>query len=127
MKQFELLILISLLTLAPGCALLSLGSDGDTDRTPAQSANDPNSIRDAQEKFNQRIHAAVENRDITLGMPMGTVRTAWGSPTGVDTAGDSKGGNERWTYSDSLNSRYGMGHSKVVYFERGRVVGWETH
>ena len=128
MKVTQIIVLVFVLGFsAQGCAFLSITPDPEeaSNRAPAQV--DPDALREAREALNLKIDQARQNRDVVIGMPMKTVRNAWGNPSTVDFAGDSNTGNERWTYSDSLKSQWGFGHSLVVYFERGQVVGWETH
>ena len=57
-------------------------------------------------------------------MAMNDVTSIWGEPSNVDTAGDPRDGNQRWTYYSGLSSRYGLGSKRVVFFENGRVAGW---
>jgi hypothetical protein len=69
---------------------------------------------------------AVNSGQIVLGMPMTDVRQVWGEPLDVESAGDPRAGNERWVYSEGLSSRWSLAPTRVVYFERGRVIGWKT-
>ena len=46
------------------------------------------------------------------------VQRIWGSPSRVDVAGNPKMENERWSF-------YHNGRVKTVFFESGRVEGWE--
>jgi hypothetical protein len=46
---------------------------------------------------------------------------SYGKPNEVYIAGQSRFENERWHYFESLKS---IAH-RVIYFEGGRVVGWE--
>ncbi len=62
---------------------------------------------------------------LSLGMNMSDVKGLWGAPFDVENAGDGSQANQRWAYTDALLNRYGMGATRYVYFERGRVVGWE--
>ena len=59
-------------------------------------------------------------------MPSQDVYRIWGQPGDVEAAGKNGGayGNERWTYYEGLSG--GLGSARVLYFERGKVVGWET-
>jgi uncharacterized protein YceK len=66
---------------------------------------------------------------IRIGMAKPDVISAWGRPTDIETAGDARLGHERWVYFRGLSSRWGLssGQSqRVVYFEGGRVAGWEN-
>ena len=72
--------------------------------------------------FNQtdgEMTLAVRNRDLLLGMSKDQVNTSWGRPTRVDVAGNPKHQNERWSY-------YRGGQFKFVYFDSGRVQGWDN-
>ena len=61
---------------------------------------------------------AIRNRDILLGMSKNDVIKAWGRPDRIDVAGDPSYENERWAYLV-------RGERRVVYFESGRVEGWQ--
>jgi hypothetical protein len=75
----------------------------------------------------QKISRAVASKDLVLGMSMAEVQHAWGQPTDIESAGHSRHGNERWIYRSGLSSRYGLGgETRAVYFESGRVVGWQS-
>lgn len=74
------------------------------------------------------IQALIEINDITVGMTKAAVRESWGEPELVEVAGNPLYGNERWGYSEQLPSSEGFQTEKrVVYFEGGRVVGWQRH
>ncbi len=65
--------------------------------------------------------------DIVLGMNMHDVISAWGEPGEVQNAGNTTStGNQRWVYPIGQASRLYSGENRVVYFENGRVVGWEA-
>jgi hypothetical protein len=72
------------------------------------------------------IQALVEINDITIGMTKQAVRDSWGEPELVEVAGNPVYGNERWAYSEQIPSAEGyQTEHRLVYFESGRVVGWE--
>lgn len=74
------------------------------------------------------IQALVDINDITTGMTKQAVRDSWGEPEIVEVAGNPIYGNERWGYSEQLPSSDGFQTEKrIVYFEGGRVIGWERH
>lgn len=68
----------------------------------------------------------VDAQDIAMGMPQTLVKKSWGEPENVEVSGNPKFRNERWRYSKyiSTNDGYKL-EKKVVYFEAGKVVGWE--
>lgn len=69
----------------------------------------------------------IESQDIALGMPQEYVRKAWGDPVSVETSGNPLYKNERWKYQKQTSSPSGYRKEiRTVYFEGGRVVGWET-
>ena len=69
----------------------------------------------------------VENFDIAAGMPADYVKKAWGEPDSIDHSGNPIYKNERWKYLKQVSTPNGYRQEKrYVYFEGGRVVGWET-
>lgn len=112
MRSQLLVFLIFLLIYTNGCAQLR-----------AQWAH----LGPEDSPTNQReARAPSGSSGVRLGMAMDEVTQVWGDPREVDTAGDPALGNQRWTYTDGFSSRYSLGGKKIVYFEEGRVVGWET-
>ncbi len=70
--------------------------------------------------------AAIESQDIILGMTPTHVMESWGDPDVKEFAGNSMRGNERWKYSKFIPQADGFEKEvRVIYFEHGRVVGWE--
>jgi hypothetical protein len=68
----------------------------------------------------------IAAKDITVGLPNEIVRRSWGSPDSIDVAGNPIYGNERWRYKRYTPSPEGYRlQSRIVYFEAGKVVGWE--
>lgn len=69
----------------------------------------------------------VEAQDIAIGMPQDYVRKSWGEPNNIETSGNPIYKNERWQYLKQISTPQGYKQeSRLVYFEGGRVVGWET-
>lgn len=119
MKKFFLFaLLFTILPSLSSCALLN-GRN--------QSWYSEESERYAQ-LHQRRIASAVVRQDLVLGMRTHDVRTAWGSPYDVESAGERTSGNERWIYLNGLSSPgfRDMAEKRIVYFERGQVIGWET-
>lgn len=70
--------------------------------------------------------AAIEAQDIILGMTPAHVMESWGDPDVKEFAGNAMRGNERWKYSKFIPQSDGFEKEvRVIYFEHGRVVGWE--
>lgn len=113
MSRYFLLISISLALTS--CALFQPDPAFWNEPGPSESTN--------HEPVNHRFNLAP--MDVTLGMPMHQVSELWGEPQATQTAGSGRQGNERWIYPQ--NSRaWGNESVRIVYFENGRVVGWET-
>ncbi len=73
------------------------------------------------------LKAALDSGDIAVGMQMDYVKKAWGEPQGIDVSGNPLYHNERWRYTRFVSAQDGYHQEKrFVYFEGGRVVGWET-
>lgn len=71
--------------------------------------------------------SVVEAQDITVGMTQELVRKSWGDPQSVEVSGNPIYKNERWRYTRSVSTPEGFKkEDRLVYFEGGRVVGWET-
>ena len=78
------------------------------------------------EEQQTKVSRAIARSDLVAGMSMAEVNSAWGEPLEVQNAGQIRHGNERWLYRTGLSSKYGLGQTRAVYFEGGRVVGWQT-
>jgi len=75
---------------------------------------------------NNRQLASTDN--LRLGMQKNRVQRSLGAPSQVEIAGNPKYGNERWVYERSVPTLDGYyKEKKVIYFEGGSVVGWESH
>jgi len=73
------------------------------------------------------MHDLIEAQDIALGMPQSLVRQSWGDPDSVEVSGNPQFKNERWRYHKYVSTQDGYKpEKKVVYFEGGKVVGWEV-
>lgn len=69
----------------------------------------------------------VEAQDITIGMPQTLVKKSWGDPDQIEVSGNPQLRNERWRYNRYISTSDGYkAEKKIVYFEGGRVVGWEV-
>lgn len=80
-----------------------------------------------QDSHSDAVASAIEKKDIALGMNESAVRESWGDPDIIEVAGDSVYGYERWRYKRIISGNDGYQKElRSVYFEGGRVVGWET-
>lgn len=69
----------------------------------------------------------MESQDIAVGMPSDYVKKSWGEPDNIEVSGNPIYKNERWKYVKQISTPQGYRQEKrYVYFEGGRVVGWET-
>ncbi len=69
----------------------------------------------------------IDAQDISLGMPQDLVKKSWGDPDAVDVSGNPQFKNERWRYNKYVSTQDGYKlEKKLVYFEGGKVVGWEV-
>lgn len=101
---------------------LNLGSTNKRDRYLASVGIDGDNIVHPQE-----IQQLIDENDIAAGMTKQAVKESWGAPDEVEVAGNPMYGNEQWKYTEQVTSSDGyMTEKRVVYFEGGRVVGWQT-
>lgn len=76
---------------------------------------------------NQNFHDLIEDQDISVGMTTDLVKKSWGQPDSVEYSGNPIYKNERWKYNRQVPSQNGYHHEKrYIFFEGGKVVGWET-
>ncbi len=82
---------------------------------------------ESESLHSEEVASLIENKDIQLGMAKSAVQQAWGEPDAIEYSGDPIYGNERWSYSRLVGSRGGYSRQvRFVYFESGRVIGWES-
>lgn len=80
------------------------------------------------ENYTPMVKALIEMNDIAIGFTKKAVRDSWGEPELIEVAGNPIYGNERWYYSDYTSTAEEGYRSlkRIVYFESGVVVGWES-
>jgi hypothetical protein len=84
-------------------------------------------ITTEETKFDQPTLNLIESNDVGKGMSRNAVRQSWGEPDMVESAGNPVYGNERWVYNKLMSTQDGYKNEKrIIYFEAGRVIGWET-
>jgi hypothetical protein len=133
--QNYLAIILTLSLFSGGCALFST-EPTPVERDPIALAarratgnySDEEGQRQFSRRFNQEreIQRALDAGEIVMGMKMNDVLSVWGKPGDVETAGDPQQGNQRWIYNEGLTTRWRLKASRIIYFEEGRVVGWEN-
>ena len=135
-----LTVLTGMLMTLEGCALLSTFHRSETPdpiaqaayltRFPQEFSQDQSQLEDHQafqaQEVSDEIERGLELGEIVLGMKMNDVISIWGQPREIESAGDPRSGNQKWVYLDSISSRWKLGNSRIVYFESGRVTGWDT-
>ncbi len=78
------------------------------------------------EKFTGEAQDAIDSEDVIVGMTEKAVRHSWGDPEMIEIAGNPLFGNARWKYTKNVSSPDGyVTEKKIIYFESGRVAGWE--
>lgn len=84
-------------------------------------------ILSRQNQLGQKYKKVIDNQDIAIGMPNDLVKKSWGEPIQVETSGNPLYKNEKWKYIRNVSSSEGFKQERrMVYFENGKVVGWET-
>jgi hypothetical protein len=135
MRSLLFFTIVTLLTLS-GCAGMGIDDDKDLDpiakvaislrqgRHPAYT-REATTEADVEER-QQRMRLAAADREVIPGMDMRQVRGILGEPFDIETAGDPGQGNQRWVYPLGLSGRFGLGAKRMLYFEEGKLVGWEN-
>ena len=89
---------------------------------------DRRGLRPGQESHPDHIADLIEKSEVALGMSRKAVQESWGDPDAVEVAGDPVYGNERWKYTRMVANNSGFEKElRIIYFESGRVVGWERN
>lgn len=78
-------------------------------------------------KDDKEFTDVVEAQDLSIGMTQELVKKSWGEPDSVEFSGNPIYKNEKWRYVRDVPSPNGYKRERrFVFFEGGRVVGWET-
>lgn len=86
-----------------------------------------NNIWSRSQAPQEEMKELVETQDVAVGMPQEYVRRSWGEPVAIEVSGNPIYKNERWKYQRQVSTPQGFRKEvRFVYFEGGRVVGWET-
>lgn len=77
--------------------------------------------------FDDSTLSLIEANDVAVGMNPQAVRESWGDPDSVEFAGKELYGNQAWRYTKMVSSHDGYKKEvRIIYFESGRVIGWES-
>ena len=80
-----------------------------------------------QKQVTEDLQEVVKSQDIVIGMPENLVKKSWGDPQSIEVSGKSAFRNQRWHYLRNVSTAEGFkSEKKSVYFEGGKVVGWEV-
>jgi hypothetical protein len=131
------IIIVIFLSVTSGCALFSTRNTDEYEDPILREAlrvrgMDFRAVNESQWSEGQRqsreseIQYGLETGEIVVGMKMDDVVTVWGRPRDIEVAGDPRFGNQKWIYHEGVSSRWGLRPLRVIYFEEGRVAGWET-
>lgn len=86
-----------------------------------------NKILKRSKTVTKEMKKAIENQDITMDMSMDLVRKSWGEPNSIEVSGNPLYKNEKWKYIKFVTTSGGYkAEKRIVYFENGKVSGWET-
>lgn len=79
-----------------------------------------------QGEYPDFIRDALNQGEVALGMDADQVRSAWGDPREIRFAGEPSQQNEQWIYVGTIftTTPEFSKDQKMVFFEKGRVVGW---
>ena len=86
---------------------------------------DTRSLRNYNSRSSREAHRGLASLQPTYsntlnrGMSKDEVVHSWGRPARIDIAGNPSNENERWAF-------YGNGGVRYIYFESGRVEGWNV-
>lgn len=84
-------------------------------------------LNNESEGHSEKIANLIEKNDVAIGMTPKAVIESWGDPDVVEVAGNKIYGNERWRYARYVPSNEGyQKQDRILYFEAGRLAGWET-
>lgn len=132
-------VLTILLVSTSGCAVLTshpnykpsrysrhFDSDSPYTENALENLNSDSKKEKKRElKRDQTIYSkSVEQ--LSTGMSKRSVMTLLGEPTDVQVAGNQRYENEKWVYRRYVPTEAGyQKDTKVIYFEHGKVAGWD--
>ncbi len=114
MDIVSFLITLALLTLT-SCANLNLAPYEKEDFWP-----------ETQPTEQSQTMSPVRPGDIVLGMNQFDVSSVWGEPRRIQDAGSTGSKHQRWIYLNESTTHWDTKQARIIYFENGRVSGWET-
>ena len=139
MARNPLLLVIAVAALLPACTSVqvsgrslysSVATDWSEPNPSAESTEDEvtlSRVGPVRTQSPDAVSRAIRVRDIVIGMSMTDVKDSWGRPSEVETAGRKDSGHQKWVYHTGLSAPWSLGGSRIVFFESGKVVGWQTY
>lgn len=121
-------IYVIFLTLLPACSSIPFFSHSLTSNDPIERValeQQRHQPTEAPPPPSEQIQKAFAEGELALGMSMEDVVALWGHPGRVDSTGERKSLNQKWTYIQGLISSPEIAPTRIVYFENGRVSGWK--
>lgn len=127
----KVITLILLLSIVSGCMLLPPQRPQDPSRKVYPAISDLDNLEmlllNDQQPIYQNTRQLSGTDNLHLGMGKSRVQNTLGQPSVIEVAGNPKYENERWVYERSVPTLKGYYKEKrVIYFEGGNVVGWES-
>lgn len=90
-------------------------------------ANKMGASDEENQGYSEDMAKLIESNEVIIGMSQKAVTESWGDPDIIEVAGNPIYRNECWKYSKYISSEDGYHREmRLIYFEAGRVVGWET-
>ncbi len=123
-----------LLTLSTNCALLNPQNDllekdpiaqAALSSQPITTLEEEQIVEDRKQIQAEEIQRGLTSGDVVVGMQMNDVLALWGQPREIQTAGNNSSRNQKWIYLDRISPQGSLSAARSIYFEEGKVVGWD--
>ena len=130
MARIPLFLMTTAGLVLSGCSSVQVSGRNLYSSLPEASSDDEvtlSRVGPVRTQSPESVSRAIRVRDIVVGMSMSDVKESWGRPSEVQTAGRQEKGHQKWVYHTGLSAPWSLGGSRVVFFESGQVVGWQTY
>ncbi len=78
--------------------------------------------------WEKKLVELIQNKDLVIGMPEPLVKKSWGEPDIIEVSGHPLFKNMRYRYNEQVATEDGfIPQRRSVYFEAGKVTGWDTN